>query len=84
MNRISYKTALRAKGIRPIPPAHKLRSSIHTPGRTIDATEAAQKERIVGKHPALAAPYSPSDLRCAERGDMYCNHDYTCAAKIYR
>lgn len=45
MLRLSYKSALRAKGIRPIPAAHKLRSSLTTSGRTIDATESAMQER---------------------------------------
>jgi hypothetical protein len=44
MARHSYKTALRAKGIKPIPPARKLRSSLTTAGDTIDATRSAMKE----------------------------------------
>ena len=32
MARHSYKSALRAKGIKPIPPAHRLRSSITVKG----------------------------------------------------
>jgi hypothetical protein len=52
MTRMTYKTALRAKGFRPIPSNAKLRSSITTPfdheGRRIDticATTAALEER---------------------------------------
>lgn len=41
----SYKTALRAKGIRPIPPPHKMRSSLTVQAETIDATRSALKER---------------------------------------
>lgn len=46
MSRMSYKTALRAKGIRPIPrdPA-KLRSSLTVAGETIDATTMALNDR---------------------------------------
>lgn len=38
MARSSYKTALRAKGIRPIPPPHKLRS-YRGEGQCITASE---------------------------------------------
>jgi hypothetical protein len=45
MPRMSYKTVLRAKGIRPLPAPAKLRSSLTTPGETIDATVSAIAER---------------------------------------
>jgi hypothetical protein len=44
MARHSYRLALRAKGIKPIPPARKLRSSLTVAGDTIDATASAMKE----------------------------------------
>ena len=45
MDRITYKDALRAKGVKPIPPAIMLRSSLRVRGaETIDATEALMKE----------------------------------------
>lgn len=40
--RPSYRTALRVKGIRPLPAYDKLRSS-HQGGVVIDATEAERK-----------------------------------------
>lgn len=43
--RLTYKTALRVKGFRPLPAPTKLRSSISTPGITIDATASAKAER---------------------------------------
>jgi hypothetical protein len=46
LSRLTYKAALRAKGIKPIPPYHKLRSS-KTGEQVIDATEAAFAERKV-------------------------------------
>jgi hypothetical protein len=38
--RSTYKQALRAKGIRPIPPMHKLRSSLTTAGVSLEELEA--------------------------------------------
>jgi hypothetical protein len=35
MSRGSYKVALRAKGLKPIPPAHRLRSSLTVAGSHI-------------------------------------------------
>lgn len=45
--RYNYRTALRAKGIRPLPAADKLRSSLTTAAPTIDATFSAQLERRI-------------------------------------
>ncbi len=45
MSRTSYKTALRAKGFKPLPVATRLRSSLTVSAPTIDATSMAQKER---------------------------------------
>jgi hypothetical protein len=45
MARLTYKAALRAKGIKPLPAAHKLRSSLTVMGETIDATRALIEER---------------------------------------
>jgi hypothetical protein len=53
MSRLSYKAALRAKGIKPIPAATKLRSSLTIEGEHI----TTPVERRVFKHPALAMPY---------------------------
>lgn len=39
MKRFNYTHALRAKGIRPLPPAHKLRSSLKIEGEHIVASE---------------------------------------------
>lgn len=44
MKRMSYKTTLRAKGIKPIPAWDKLRSS-RSGDTVIDATASAMKER---------------------------------------
>lgn len=40
--RHSYKTALRAKGIKPLPPYHKLRSS-YAGGECVTASERKEK-----------------------------------------
>lgn len=44
MARTSYKSALRAKGIKPIPPYHRLRS-FKSGDKAIDATASAIEER---------------------------------------
>jgi hypothetical protein len=46
MSKITYRTVLRAKGIRPIPHVTKLRSSLlERDPVVIDATRSAQAER---------------------------------------
>lgn len=44
MTRITYRTVLRAKGIKPLPKATTLRSSLTVEGVTIDATRSAIQE----------------------------------------
>lgn len=71
MSRMSYKTALRAKGIKPIPAPRVLRSSL-----TVEGEHIVTPLRRVGKSPLLAVSYGK---HCVEEGDIYCNHDHRCA-----
>ena len=45
MSKVSYRTFLRAKGFKPVPPPHKMRSSLTVQAETIDATRSAMQER---------------------------------------
>ena len=54
MSRMSYKHALRAKGIKPIPPYHRLRSS-KVGEQVIETPQTLPRK--VGKSPLLAMPY---------------------------
>lgn len=49
MSRMTYKTVLRAKGIKPIPPYHRLRTRKDGPGEhaVITASEPHPAPRIV-------------------------------------